>query len=231
MLSNHISLNPSDLDNQMGTLTTLGALTIFCKPEIANHIKKEGKLIYSLMFKAQEILMLDLMDSAIKEEGKDIYSALLCYSDSSDLGAYKIIKELCLSSNNVLNNPVIKKEIMQDIIANDLDMMNISEEFILERLLFLPNTRKIFIEMFLEKFEEEFSGDKIKNIPNSYKKVILASLVEMCIVGNDIDPSAFEFVKRIANIFDIEEEYLDEFVEPVKSIHFAKLELNELINE
>lgn len=125
------------------------------------------------------------------------------------------------------NNSEVKKEIITKITEQGFDILSITPEIIQKEISHLPKIKAEILRETAKNRIESIEG----NLTSVEKKIILAELLSMAHSNAIFCPEEFELIKYISNQFNIDEEYIEEFNEPIKQISLAIKEIIELINE
>lgn len=128
---------------------------------------------------------------------------------------------------NCKDNPQIKQELWNVLNSKNIDIYFLSEKLKQEEISKLPKIKKEIIKKIVESRIKQLG----ENIDAVTIKSILASLIYIAYSDDLLEQSESDLILFIAEKFNLDLEYIEEFIEPVQKISFATKEVFELINE
>lgn len=128
---------------------------------------------------------------------------------------------------NNKDNQDLKKQVIDNFISNDGDLINLNGEIMKSEFLKLP---QIKTEV-LEKTAKEIIESSKAKLDEKVKKIILFELIGAGFSDGYFDDSEKNLFHKICQWLDIEEEYVDEFLELATSFFTLTNDITDLINE
>lgn len=124
-------------------------------------------------------------------------------------------------------NQDFKKQVVDNFMANNGDLVNLNGDIMKSEFLKLPQLKAEVLENTAKKIIE---SSKVK-LDEKLKKIILFELIGAGFSDGYFDDSEKNLFHKICQWLDIEEEYVDEFLELATSFFTLTNDITDLINE
>lgn len=136
-------------------------------------------------------------------------------------------KEIDIVIDKNKDDPNLKKQALDNFMANDGDLVNLNGDAMKGELLKLP---KIKAEVLENTAKTTIESSKAE-LDDKVKKIILFELIGAGFSDGYFDDSEKQLFQKICQYLDIDEEYVDEFLELATSFFTLTNDITDLINE
>lgn len=126
------------------------------------------------------------------------------------------------------DNPDIKEQVIANLTANNEDLLALSRTSIEQEFIKLP---KIQIEFFNNIAQDIIEEYKASHFDEKIKKIIVFELIGAGFCDGNFDENEKHVFYKICQCLDVEEDYVDEFLQLAKSFFTLTKDITDLINE
>lgn len=228
------------------------AFLISISEEKENKIHTKYEILYGNFLDNEQLSKLRL--TAEELDLTSYLSEILIYNDNKELDPFEGIfaemfqKEeskgsllgatLKITAKKIIEkysqNLAVRNEVYNRITKNGSDMLasfELSKEEKIDRI----NNEMIHLPLLKKEIIQSTSSHRIKMakpyLNERDKKIILFLLLEMAFTNDVFCHIEKDLVKYITKEMNLDEEYIDEFLEPIKILSLSIREISELINE
>ena len=128
------------------------------------------------------------------------------------------------------NNPGVKQEVIQCLLANGEDILNLNPQKIQGCMASLPKIKQEILQRSVQAVLEPKQTMGI-TLSEREKKIILCELIGAAYSSGAFEAEEKQLLESICQTLDIDSEYIEEFDDVVAKLFKANQELAELINE
>lgn len=158
---------------------------------------------------------------------EEVYKDIISTSKQSIGLREALAKQIAITIGRNSNKQDIKKQVMENFIANDGDLTNLDGDVMKSELLKLPQLKAEALEGTARTVIRESEA----SLDDKTKKIILFELIGAGFSDGYFDDSEKQLFQKICQWLDIEEEYVDEFLELATSFFTLTNDITDLINE
>lgn len=158
---------------------------------------------------------------------KEILEDIISTSGYS-IGLRKILSnQIVTAIETNKDNQDFKKQVVDNFMANNGDLVNLNGDIMKSEFLKLPQIKAEVLENTAQEIIESYDS----KLDEKLKKIILFELIGAGFSDGYFDDSEKNLFHKICQWLDIDEEYVDEFLELATSFFTLTNDITDLINE